>query len=151
MFRAGWRGWTEHTADVWTHWTPGAVDHPQQGWKVHVSSSLANADAVLDVVAGACAELNVPFKHLTGRRFFLWLHSKHGSRVQSGKFCTLYPPTPQVAHEVLKRLGRDLAGVAGPYVLTDRRYGNSQCVSYRYGAFRARHDSRRTGPSGRRC
>ncbi len=138
-------GWTEHTADVWTHWTPGAVDHPQQGWKVHVSSSLANADAVLDVVAGACAQLNVPFKHLTGRRFFLWLHSKHGSRVQSGKFCTLYPPTPQVAHEVLERLGRDLAGVAGPYVLTDRRYGDSQCVSYRYGAFRARHDLQADG------
>ncbi|MCM6776769.1 class III lanthionine synthetase LanKC [Nocardia sp. CDC159] len=132
-------GWTRREFEVWTQWTPPHAELPEQGWKVHVSSSLATAQQVLDVVSAACAELGVAFKHLTGKQYFLWLHGKHGSRVQSGKFCALYPPTPQLAYALLERLERELAGVAGPYVLTDRRFGSSRCVSYRYGAFRPRH------------
>jgi tRNA A-37 threonylcarbamoyl transferase component Bud32 len=69
---------------------------------------------------------------------FLLAHDKHAARVQSGKFCTLYPPTEECARAALERLSADLTGVSGPYVLTDRRYGDSECVSYRYGAFRGR-------------
>ncbi|MDO3648587.1 class III lanthionine synthetase LanKC [Nocardia mangyaensis] len=132
-------GWTRREFDVWTHWSPPDAELPAQGWKVHVSSALGSAQQVLDVVSATCAELGVAFKHLTGRQYFLWLHAKHGSRVQSGKFCAIYPPTPQLAYALLERLERELSGVAGPYVLTDRRFSSSQCVSYRYGAFRARH------------
>ncbi|MFB8007028.1 class III lanthionine synthetase LanKC [Nocardia sp. NPDC056000] len=132
-------GWTRQQFEIWTHWTPPRAELPAQGWKVHVSSTLGSAQQVLDVVSATCAELGVPFKHLTGRNYFLWLHGKHGSRVQSGKFCALYPPTPQLAYTLLNRLERELAGVAGPYVLTDRRFGSSQCVSYRYGSFRPRY------------
>lgn len=140
-------GWTRRQFEVWTHWAPPNAELPEQGWKVHVSSPLGSAQQVLDVVSGACAELGVSFKHLTGKQYFLWLHGKHGSRVQSGKFCALYPPTPQLAYALLERLERELSGVAGPYVLTDRRFGSSRCVSYRYGAFRARH---RLQPDGTR-
>lgn len=132
-------GWTRREFEVWTHWSPPDAELPAQGWKVHVSSALGSAQQVLDVVSAACADLGVAFKHLTGRQYFRWLHAKHGSRVQSGKFCAIYPSTPQLAYVLLERLERELSGVAGPYVLTDRRFGSSQCVSYRYGAFRARH------------
>jgi len=131
--------WTHSAHDVWAAWTPPGTELPGQGWKIHVSTAAANASAVVDVVAAACVEFGVAFKHLAGRNYFLWLHSKHSSRVQSGKFCTLYPPDQRVAGELLRRLDRDLAGVAGPFVLTDRRFGTSRCVSYRYGAFR-RHE-----------
>lgn len=138
-------GWTRHEFEVWTHWTPPHTELPAQGWKVHVSSALGSAQQVLDVVSTACAELGVSFKHLTGRQYFLWMHGKHGNRVQSGKFCALYPPSPQLAYALLGQLERELSGVAGPYVLTDRRFGSSQCVSYRYGAFRARYRLRPDG------
>jgi hypothetical protein len=59
-------------------------------------------------------------------------------RVQSGKFCTLYPKTEEYAWSILRRLETDLSGIRGPFVLTDRRFGASECVSYRYGAFRNR-------------
>ncbi|WP_069162663.1 class III lanthionine synthetase LanKC [Nocardia altamirensis] len=140
-------GWTRHEFEVWTQWTPPNSVVPAQGWKVHVSSALASAQQVLDVVSAACADLGVSFKHLTGRQYFLWLHGKHGNRVQSGKFCAIYPPTPQLAYALLERLERELSGIAGPYVLTDRRFGASQCVSYRYGSFRARY---RLQPDGTR-
>ncbi|HEX5118187.1 MAG TPA: hypothetical protein VFW65_23640 [Pseudonocardiaceae bacterium] len=39
---------------------------------------------------------------------------------------------------MLERLATDLSGVDGPYVLTDRRFAGSTCVSYRYGAFTSR-------------
>lgn len=60
-------------------------------------------------------------------------------------FCTLYPPTEQCALEMLRRLAEDLSGISGPFVLSDRRFETSECVSYRYGAFRGdvRIDGRR--------
>lgn len=128
--------WRAAAYDVWASWTPPGAELPGQGWKIHVSAAVANAPAVLDTVAAACVEAGVAFKHLAGQNYFLWVHSKHSSRVQSGKFCVLYPPDEHVAGELLRRLEHDLAGVAGPYVLTDRRFGASRCVSYRYGAFR---------------
>ncbi|HEX4832606.1 MAG TPA: lanthionine synthetase LanC family protein [Trebonia sp.] len=123
---------------AWVHWAPAGLTLPGQGWKVHVSSSLANSQPVLAVVSSACADLGLPFKHLAGRRAFLLVHDKHGMRVQSGKFCALYPETEERAWLALRRLAADLAGIGGPFVLTDRRFGASECVSYRYGAFRDR-------------
>ncbi len=131
-------GWTRRDSGAWTHWGPDGLILPDQGWKVHVSSSLPNADSVLAVVSAACVELGVPFKHLAGRRMFLLAHDKHANRVQSGKFCTVYPPTEKCASQMLRRLTEDLSGIGGPYVLSDRRFGASECVSYRYGAFRGR-------------
>jgi hypothetical protein len=131
-------GWQSHDVGPWTHWGPSGLVLPDQGWKVHVSSSLVNAQPVLTVVATACADLGVAFKHLAGRRMFVLMHDKHAARVQAGKFCTLYPPTQQCALELMQRLSRELSGVSGPFVLTDRRVGTSECVSYRYGGFRSR-------------
>lgn len=140
-------GWRRTQRGVWSSWTaPGDV-LADQGWKIHVSSSAGNAQHVLDVVACACLRFGVSFKHLAGQRYFLAMHHKHAGRVQSGKFCALYPSTPRLAGEVMQALERDLAGVAGPYVLTDRRFGSSRCVSYRYGAFL---DRSRLEPDGSR-
>jgi class III lanthionine synthetase len=129
-------GWTRRDSGPWTHWSPADLRLPAQGWKVHVSSSLVNAQAVLAVVSRTCVEFGISFKHLAGRRTFLVMHGKHAARVQAGKFCALYPPTQYDALQILRRLEAELSGVSGPYVLTDRRFGASECVSYRYGAFR---------------
>ncbi|WP_433335021.1 hypothetical protein [Spirillospora sp. CA-294931] len=56
-------GWRRRDAGAWTHWEPADLDLPGQGWKVRVSSSLANARSVLGVAA-ACVEFEVPFRHL---------------------------------------------------------------------------------------
>ncbi|MDN3354126.1 class III lanthionine synthetase LanKC [Actinomadura sp. DC4] len=131
-------GWTRLDDGAWTHWGRAGLVVPDQGWKIHVSSSLPNAQHVLAVVSAVAVESGVPFKHLAGRNTFLMAHDKHANRVQSGKFCTLYPPTEQCALRILRRLADDLSGIGGPFVLSDRRFDASQCVSYRYGAFRGR-------------
>lgn len=42
-------------------------------------------------------------------------------------------------------LTRELAGLVGPYVLSDRRWPGSSCVSYRYGGFARRSRLREDG------
>jgi tRNA A-37 threonylcarbamoyl transferase component Bud32 len=139
--------WSGQDIGPWVFWTCPGARWPEQAWKIHVSSSLDNAQAVLEVVSAACVEFRTPFKHLSGRTFFLHAHAKHADRVQSGKFCAVYPEDTRQCRAIMERLAADLAGIGGPYVLTDRRFSNSACVSYRYGSFASR--SRLTVDGGR--
>ncbi|MCB5164295.1 class III lanthionine synthetase LanKC [Streptomyces bambusae] len=123
---------------IWTVWGDTRTGLPEQGWKIHVSARLDRAQHVLDTVARICFSEGVPFKHLSARLFFLFLHHKHAPRAQSGKFCAVYPPDPATARRLLERLRDALDGEEGPYVLTDRRFRDSRTVHYRYGAFGAR-------------
>ncbi|GAA3383983.1 class III lanthionine synthetase LanKC [Streptomyces racemochromogenes] len=130
---------------IWTVWGVPGTGLAGQGWKIHVSARLDRAQHVLDTVAGVCFREGVPFKHLSARLFFLFLHHKHAGRAQSGKFCAVYPPDTPTARRLLERLRDALDGEEGPYVLTDRRFRDSRTVHYRYGSFGARSRLRADG------
>lgn len=130
-------GWERKRHGEWTSWSPAGFDPGRligSGWKIHVSSTYDAAQATLDSTAQACRDHGVAFKHLADPLQFLLLHHKHGPRVQSGKFCTLYPVDVDQARAVMERMAEDLATRTGPYVLTDRRYAPNSVISYRYGA-----------------
>ncbi len=134
------QGWTGAGEGVWTYWRP---EHPvtaEQGWKIHVSTTRERIGFTLDTVAAACFAEGVAFKHLSAPLFYAALHHKHAARAQAGKFCALYPPDVPTARRLLERLSADLKGEVGPYILTDRRYGDSDSgvVHYRYGAYLSR-------------
>jgi hypothetical protein len=80
----------------------------------------------------------VPFKHIACAKFFVLMHHKHAARQQSGKFCVAYPPDEKSAARIMAELVAALPDEEGPYVLTDRRYGGSRVVHYRYGAYAER-------------
>ncbi|MFD9334706.1 class III lanthionine synthetase LanKC [Streptomyces sp. NPDC060028] len=130
---------------IWTAWGSPRTGLAEQGWKIHVSARLDRAQHVLDTVAGICFSEGVPFKHLSARLFFLFLHHKHAGRAQAGKFCAVYPPDTATARRLLERLRDALDGEEGPYVLTDRRFRDSRTVHYRYGSFGARSRLRADG------
>lgn len=130
---------------IWTFWGSPGTGLAEQGWKIHVSARLDRAQHVLDTVAGICFSEGVPFKHLSARLFFLFLHHKHAGRAQAGKFCAVYPPDEATARRLLERLRDALDGEEGPYVLTDRRFRDSRTVHYRYGSFRDRSRLRADG------
>ncbi|MGW1115642.1 class III lanthionine synthetase LanKC [Streptomyces tanashiensis] len=135
---------------IWTVWGGPRTGLAEQGWKIHVSARLDRAQHVLDTVAAICFSEGVPFKHLSARLFFLFLHHKHAARAQAGKFCAVYPPDTATARRLLERLRDALDGEEGPYVLTDRRFRDSRTVHYRYGSFdgarsRLRADGTREG------
>ncbi|MFC1419048.1 class III lanthionine synthetase LanKC [Streptacidiphilus cavernicola] len=140
-------GWSGHDHSVWRHWSPPAGPGAEQGWKVHVSAVPQRLAEVLDRVAAACFALDVAFKHLGSADYFLMLHQKHSSRVQAGKFCAAYPGDAHTARLLMERLTLDLADEEGAYVLTDRRFGPSKVVHYRYGAFTRRERLRLDGTS----
>lgn len=137
--------WTHAEWSGWQQWSPPGLEVPEEGWKVHVSTRWERRQHTVDVVAAACVSFGISFKHIASERFFGVLHAKYGARSQAGKFCALYPPDEAVAGELMGRLARDLAGEDGPYVLSDRRFGDSHVVYYRYGAYRARRQIQHDG------
>jgi len=47
-------GWRREEQDDWLIFAPPDLDLPMQGWKIHVSATLDNADEVLEAVWDYC-------------------------------------------------------------------------------------------------
>ncbi|GJF32099.1 serine/threonine protein kinase [Kitasatospora sp. NE20-6] len=137
--------WRSVESNVWTMWFRRKLEGVEDGWKVHVSAKADRLQAVLDTVAAICFEQDVPFKHLSCRLFHQWAHHKHAPRPQSGKFVAAYPSDEAAARRLMEALRAALADEDGPFVLTDRRFGDSRTVHYRYGAFVPRSRVRADG------
>ncbi|MFD8867966.1 class III lanthionine synthetase LanKC [Streptomyces sp. NPDC059590] len=140
-------GWTSSQAGVWTMWLPEDAALADCGWKVHVSARPDRLDEVLDIAAGILFEQGTAFKHITAELFYEWMHQKHAARPQSGKFIAAYPPDVAASRTLMEALSEALKDEEGPYVLSDRRFGASRTVHYRYGAYRR---SERLNPDGTR-
>src|SRR5579884_1664547 len=97
---------------------------PSQGWKIHVSAGLDNAEDVLRAVYEYCTRRKLPFKFLDSRAILLARNSKYAPREASGKFITLYPSDEGELRRALTDLAAALDGQHGPYVLSDLRYGD---------------------------
>ncbi|MFD5560967.1 class III lanthionine synthetase LanKC [Kitasatospora griseola] len=132
-------GWHGTVSGIWTMWhREGMPELPDDGWKVHVSARRSRAAAVLDTVAEICFAQDVAFKHLATDHWYWWLHRKHASRPQSGKFIAAYPADADAARRLMEALREALDGEQGPLILTDRRFQGSETVQYRYGAYLTR-------------
>ncbi|MGW7076012.1 class III lanthionine synthetase LanKC [Streptomyces sp. NPDC054866] len=136
------RGWRSAREGDWLTYVPLDEDGharpaPQQGWKIHVSATLQNADRIAAAVRDYCVPRAVPFKFIAGRHLLHLRNSKYAGRDGSGKFATIYPADEQQLHVVLRELGRSLEGCEGPYILTDLRWQEGP-LYVRYGAFTRR-------------
>lgn len=137
---AGWR--SQRSAD-WLHIDPSTSGEttagaaPTQGWKIHVSAGLHNADKVAAKVWDYCVPRGIAFKFVPGPQLLHLRNSKYARRDTSGKFVTIYPPDEERLHITLTELGELLDGEAGPYILTDLRWREGP-LYVRYGAFAKR-------------
>ncbi|WP_157855856.1 class III lanthionine synthetase LanKC [Streptomyces aureocirculatus] len=130
-------GWRHTAARVWDMYRPGPAAEADQGWKIHVSATYDNAAQVLDIVADHCLRDRVAFKHLRSRALLDAMNSKYAPRPAGGKIIAVYPRDEDAFERCAHALDRSLAGSAGPYILTDCRWGEGP-VHFRYGAFRER-------------
>src|SRR5579883_1251233 len=137
-------GWTACASGDWWHVNPDAHQLPDQGWKIHVSATLENAERVLDLVWEYCVHERIAFKFIRGPRLLLLRNAKYADRAGSGKLVTIYPVDEAVLERVLAALGELLRDEPGPYILSDLRYGDGP-LYVRYGGFAAR---RCLDPSG---
>ncbi|MFD0968526.1 class III lanthionine synthetase LanKC [Plantactinospora endophytica] len=131
-------GWQREPSDDWLVYGPEDGTLPQQGWKIHVSACLDNAERILDSVFDYCVPRGMSFKFLRGPRMLLMRNSKYARRGSSGKFVTIYPRDEAELELACKELAERLTGEAGPYILSDLRYGAGP-VYVRYGGFAARY------------
>ncbi|MER8185021.1 class III lanthionine synthetase LanKC [Kitasatospora sp. NPDC094015] len=131
-------GWERGDLEIWAVVRPVGVPLPDQGWKIHVSSCLADAEEVLEEVWAYCLRERITFKFLRGLPILQVQNSKYAARGSSGKFCTLYPVDDAELERCLHGLGPLLAGRRGPYILSDLRWGDGP-LYLRYGGFAERH------------
>jgi serine/threonine protein kinase len=131
-------GWQRDTLDDWLVYGPAGGALPEQGWKIHISACLDNAERILDRVLAYCVPHGLPFKFIHGRAALLIRNAKYARRGTSGKFITVYPRDDAELEVVCKELGAALEGEPGPYILSDLRLGDGP-VHVRYGGFAARY------------
>jgi hypothetical protein len=130
-------GWRRRESGTWVHLSPKGVDLPDQGWKIHVSAGLDDAEEVIDVVSAYCLRVGAVHKFLPDRRTHLLNNSKYARRGSSGKLMAVYSRDAEHLRELLAGLDPLLAGRAGPYILGDLRWRQGP-LYLRYGGFRER-------------
>ncbi|MCI5941237.1 MAG: hypothetical protein MRZ40_01560 [Ligilactobacillus animalis] len=62
-----------------------------QGWKIHVSATAKNYQAVLNHVAYLATKLDFSFKFASSQKLMRELLDVHGARESGGKLITIYP------------------------------------------------------------
>ena len=130
-------GWTRAELDDWLVFAPLSRRMPNQGWKIHVSAALDNAERVLAIVWDYCTQHDLAFKFIRSKQLLLMRNSKYADRAASGKFVAIYPADEEQLARVLEELGSLLEGQPGPYILSDLRWGAGP-LFVRYGGFAER-------------
>jgi serine/threonine protein kinase len=120
-------------SNKWFHVQPEDAPITTQGWKIHISATPANCESILGIVTKICYEQNTAFKFTVDRRFVTLMLSKIWGREGSGKFITVYPHNDDHFREIIELFYTALKGFEASYILSDRRYKDSQTVYYRYG------------------
>jgi tRNA A-37 threonylcarbamoyl transferase component Bud32 len=127
-------GWERYHRDDWVVYKPLGVLVPPQGWKIHASACLDNAEEILSVIWEYCIPRRISFKFIRSQQLLFLRNAKYASRDGSGKFVTIYPSDETELEAILEDLTPRLDGQTGPYILSDLRYGAGP-LYVRYGAF----------------
>ncbi|MDT0377821.1 class III lanthionine synthetase LanKC [Streptomyces sp. DSM 42041] len=131
-------GWQRHRSGDWLAYRPLETTLPAQGWKIHVSACLANAESVLERVWDYCVARSTAFKFVPSRYLLHNRNAKYADRGASGKFMTVYPLDDADCERIAGDLAALLDGEPGPYILSDLRWGAGP-VHLRYGSFTERN------------
>jgi hypothetical protein len=137
--------WRLFRHDIWLMAECPGVDLPAQGFKIHVSGTLANAELVLERVVPACVAFRAHFKAVADPTLLSVVGSKNYGRGSSSKFLTIYPPTPESFVPLMQALHAATRDMESAYILSDRRFEDSQVVFYRYGGIRLMYQLDITG------
>jgi hypothetical protein len=123
-------------ASVWRYSRERAKDDPSEGWKLHVSATVLNADRILMQIGPVLNEVGVQFKAPSSLLELARLNSglEYGYS-QIGKFVTVYPRDDEEARQLAERLHGLTVGMSAPAVPFDIRLKPGSNVYYRFGAF----------------
>jgi len=139
--------WNVAREGVWLVASAPGVQSPAQGFKIHVSSTVATAKHLIERVVPVCVDFGTLFKLAADPFLLARLTGKRCARQSSGKFMTVYPRDRECFVALIEAIHQATREFAGPYILSDRRYKDSKVVFYRYGGFVTRRRLRADGRS----
>lgn len=114
---------------------------PYQGFKIHISSHLDNAQRILDYVGKVCEEYGATYKYQSTKKNLFKIINKGTNPIEIGKFITIYPDNKNMFLLLLESLNKTLSNEEGPVILTDRPYKDSKIIFYRYGVMQCNDSS----------
>uniref|UniRef100_A0AAU2UYM8 Class IV lanthionine synthetase LanL n=1 Tax=Streptomyces sp. NBC_00003 TaxID=2903608 RepID=A0AAU2UYM8_9ACTN len=127
--------WRVHHREPWCMVSPAHHISRRQGWKLHVSATPLSAPQVLESAARVLVAHGCAFKFAATASIAAEMNAVRASRAQSGKFLTAYPADDEQLRLLARELDDRTRGLAGPAILSDRRYRPGSLVHYRYGCF----------------
>jgi hypothetical protein len=107
----------------------------EQGWKLHISATIASAMPVLERVLPILIMEEALFKVAATLRVLSDLNEGLAGLSQVGKFITVYPRDDEQALRMAIDLDKATAGMPGPRVPSDLPLRPESLVHYRYGGF----------------
>jgi serine/threonine protein kinase len=128
--------WDIRAQDPWIHVTHRRIEHlPRQGWKLHISASLGNAEQVLTRVLAVLKEHPCHFKLALSETILRSLNMGSLGHSQVGKFITIYPKHDRAAVQIANLIDTACPALQGPRIPSDHRLRSNSIVYYRYGSF----------------
>ncbi len=132
--------WKIVRSGIWLNALLGQGPKQAQGWKIHVSAMIANAEEILERTVPLLVLEDTDFKFVLDPSILYLVTGKRWYRGGGGKFMTIYPHDDEHFRHLLRELHSRTASFAGPYILSDRRYPESRCLFYRYGGVQSRYE-----------
>lgn len=128
--------WDSFSNDNWHYMMNFSKELPNQGWKIHISANLDDAQKLLKEVSAYLISRNISFKFIPDPYTLELSYSKNADRIEAGKFITVYPQNDLEFCNLLDPLKKIVDKyLEGPFILNDQQWKESN-VFYRYGGFR---------------
>ena len=120
---------------VWTCFRRCGDRLPTQGWKLHVSATLDDAERLLTDVLSFLIGEGATFKLPADVGGIAYLNSGNAGRTQVGKIVTVYPRDHRAGVRLANALHRRWTSPGAPVVRGDIRIAEGSSIYARFGAF----------------
>lgn len=127
----------KHSNSIWRSSRNINSKDLEQGWKIHVSATILNANEIFKIVAPFLKELDIMFKATISLHELQKLNcGLYYGFSQIGKFMTIYPRSTKEAVYIAHKLHNMTCEFTSPSIPSDLPYQKNSCIFYRYGAFK---------------
>jgi len=121
------------------------------GWKLHLSATPSNVDALLARALPLLAAADLAFKTIASPDALEELNEGRHGLYQVGKAVTIYPHDEEQAARLAATLADALEGLGGPSIPSDLRFRVGAPVFFRFGPFDGRFTIDALGHARRLC
>ncbi|WP_437113680.1 lanthionine synthetase LanC family protein [Streptomyces roseoverticillatus] len=130
-----WHAYVRQDGPVRWHVFDSGSTLPDQGWKLHVSASAAEATDLVETVLTELVGAGVTFKLPADVQALVHINAGLAGRPQVGKIVTAYPSSDEVLAALVERLDAVWRPDRAPRVVSNLPVGSGGALSIRYGAF----------------